>query len=388
MPQVKVLLVGNANHQYIKNFACWLRKKWNGPIIIDALTHVPYPERDHTYYDHIYYLDLYPTIFHRIPVFREILRILWSYRNQLKKIRHQDYDVLHIHFLFYYYFFGWRYLRESARNIVITVWGNDYNGIGNIRKKIVHWMLNKADLVSLTNSTMIKTISQYLKPGKGILKTSYGLSPLDALIKSKNISRSEAVRHFGLDEEKVIITCGYSNRNEHRQSLVIKAIENLPENLKKKVILVLPMTYGNELDNLNRVKNELNNITFEYRVFDSFVADKEVALLRKASDIFIHIVDYDQMSGAMIEYFYSNNIVVTGAWLPFQELEEQGFFIVKVEKPEHIGERLKEIISDLKRYQNKVSNNQEFIEQTWAWGKVIDKWIDIYKNLNSFNVCQ
>jgi hypothetical protein len=57
-----------------------------------------------------------------------------------------------------------------------------------------------------------------------------------------------------------------------------------------------------------------------YRVLDTALSDREVAMLRCATDILIHVPISDVFSAAMLETLYAGGLLITGAWLPYSEL--------------------------------------------------------------------
>jgi len=377
----KVLLVGNGKHQYIQNFAIWLRKKWGANIEIDILTHVKIEssDKENGIYNSVFYFDLYPSFLFKIPKLGELIRVLGWYSLQYRQIK-KDYDICHIHYLHHFLFYGINYLKKRCKKTVITIWGNDFNGVIGKREKNVYYLLNKSDMVTLSNPTMKKEIEDNSDwEGKEIYLTKYGLSPLDELKRLNNVTRAQAKSYFGIDSEKIIITCGYSNRSEHKQLALIDEIEKLPANIKNNLCVFFPMTYGNEFNNLELVKTKLETSSFKYKVYESYLSDIEVAYLRFASDIFIHIVDFDQLSGSMREYLYTKNIVITGSWLPYESLKAKGIYFETIDYPTEIGDRLESIIRNLNDFTEALTNNQKIIKETESWEDVIRYWIKIYQ---------
>ena len=141
------------------------------------------------------------------------------------------------------------------------------------------------------------------------------------------------------------------------------------------------MTYGATNEYRNTVRKYVEQHSLRYKIFDRFMPDEEMAMLRRASDIMIQVQITDQFSGSMQEHLYSENVVITGDWLPYGTLDEKGIFMLKVSSVEEVGEKLVYALNNLDSLKEKCKKNPEIIWELSSWEKNIQSWIDMYEEL-------
>jgi hypothetical protein len=377
---MRLLLVGNANHQFITNLTNWLRKA-DSDIQIDILTTVPVKNNAAVCYDKIFHLDfnkLFYKLINKIKGLRRYYRFL-LYRELIAKL--PDYEIVHIHFLSVDAAFIAKEIKSSLDSqLVISVWGSDFYRLKNKNMKSFKKAFKTADKITFTNE---KTRESFIEKLEWDISNChicrFGLAPLEFL-KKMNKGSKECKKELGWDNQKLAITIGY---NAHPTQQHIKIIEQLNSEavakLKNKVQLILPLTYGGDGKYIEKVQGAVEGSTFEYKMYTNYLTDKEVAKIRKASDIMIQVQKTDQFSGSMQEHLYTGDIVITGSWLPYQTLKDYGVYFSEVDKLSELPGKLSSIIEYYDSYKKETVSNPEVINYLSSWEKNIKDWIALYK---------
>jgi len=208
----------------------------------------------------------------------------------------------------------------------------------------------------------------------------FGLAPLEVLRKL-DLNKMECRKHLELPEDSLILTVGYNNSPAQQHIEILNSIQKRRREVPENLFLVFPMTYGATDKYRKTVRKHLEQHGFRYKIFDKFMPDEEMAMLRRASDLMIQVQITDQFSGSMQEHLYTENVVITGDWLPYGTLDEKGIFMLKVSSVEEVGEKLVYALNNLDSLKEKCKKNPEIIWELSSWEKNIHSWIDMYEEL-------
>ena len=176
-----------------------------------------------------------------------------------------QYDIVHIHQLMYNYAFILKDIVKDKSKIIVSLWGNDVNINNRIKDHFKKKVLKNSDLLACSSkSLLIKTLKKYNLKKIKTENIGYGLSPIEEIKKIKDTEKSWIKNKYSIAENKIVITCGYSNRSEHKQMDIMRILNEM--NNKEDFVLILPMTYGNDRDNLNKVKEFSEERDYEVRI--------------------------------------------------------------------------------------------------------------------------
>ena len=303
----------------------------------------------------------------------------------MKKLIHQfnkldNYDIIHIFFLSRKYVFFAKEILRKCKKLVISINGSDFYRTKWGEKIIQYPIIKYADRITFTNKQTLEEFSKYFKNiDKDKLKIKgFGSAPLEILRNIEHISKKECKASFNIPVNTLVVTCGYSAVVANQHISIIKSIENIKYKLPANILFIFPFTYGFNREYFLKVKDLLNKSNLNYRVLTDFLSDYEVAQLRKASDIMINLPISDQLSASMQEYLYTENIVITGEWLPYRILEEKGIFMLKVSSVGEVGEKLLYSVNNLRNLKESCKGNSQIILDISRWDKNINDWIDMY----------
>jgi hypothetical protein len=140
----------------------------------------------------------------------------------------------------------------------------------------------------------------------------------------------------------------------------------------------VPLTYGGNVHYKDKIVRKLNSMDYQFTVLTSFLNDRQVAMLRKASDYFINLQITDQLSGSMLEHLYAGSTVLTGSWLPYNILDGLGIRLLKVNDVPQAAKVIKDHLLNGKTDDSEM--NGKLIYDFSYWGNCIKSWNDLYKD--------
>lgn len=379
----KVLLIGNGNHQFIANYARWLRKQADLEVHIDVLSYDPVSQQHKGYYDTVYRINDNNLLYRCINKLKGI-RVyynLYLYGKLVKKL--PSYDICHFHCIDVNSFYISRQLKQNDKQkVIFSVWGSDMYRVKPMYGNRFLKGCRYADYITFTNKKSLEYFSEKYQWGKDNLKVCrFGLTPLENL-KEMSSTRIDCKKKLNWNTEKLAITIGYNMAREQQHLKILDHFSNEHmKSFKKNIQLIIPITYGGTKAYKNQLLEKLQNLPFEYKIYDEFLDDQTIAHIRKASDIMIQFQITDQFSGSMQEYMFTRNVVITGSWLPYDTLKEKGAYFIEIDKVEDLTDVLPDVINNFSKYEQKTANNPRVISELSSWEKNIKQWVETYKRL-------
>lgn len=309
------------------------------------------------------------------------LQLIVNFRKAMQLIHKKSYDVCNIHFLDVRYYFFKRKLLKLADKLVVSTYGSDFYKYNNY-SFLQRTFYNKASCLTFTNEKTLESFDNYYdkKYLSKLYTCRFGLSILAKMGEYKNALdfRIEAKNEFNLQLNKIILTVGYHSNPITQHVPILNEILKLPDKLKNRIIIVLPMAYGGFVDQIKRVEDLLNNSNLSFVIIKDFLSVEKIIKLRFASDIMVNMPSSDQLSATMCEYLYSQNWVITGKWLPYESIDNTGVNYERIDSIEQLSERLKDVVENFDDYKKLTLQNPDKIWNFSSWEQNIKQWIDVY----------
>lgn len=377
---MRILFLGTADNLFLLNLAKNLREKYNNNIIIDIISREPDRAVNYSgYYDNVWIYKRNNVIFN-IPKVRYFYNLIFLKSFVKNKLRNKEYNICHIQYLHTKYRIFYDIINRKCQKIIVSFWGNDFYNTNKFEKKLNKKYVNGADLITFSNPKMkndfIKTFGD--KPNIKIIGGSTGI--IDVIKKNK-LSKIEAKKYFDINKDTVTITCGYTPKPEQQHIEILASLYKVKDKLPANYILLLPMTYKGYEENISDVEAFCIKYNFNYMIFKEFMDDNTMAKLRQASDIMIMVAKADQLSLSMMEYLYTENIVITGSWLPYDMLDEIGIKRIKVNNVKDIGKILIDAYSKKEKMQINLKMNKVKLIKYFSEKNQKDDWSNIYHEL-------
>jgi len=291
-----------------------------------------------------------------------------------------NYDICQIHVVNPQYWYLRDVLQKKCRNVVSSIWGSDFYRVSRFSRQRQEMLYRISSAITFTNRNTLEEFDRYFhkRYSEKLKVFRFGLAPLSEL-KNLRLTKEKCRRSLGIPDDSFLVTIGY-NANPGQQHLrILKSINDYGSRLPGNLYLLLPLTYGGPQNYRSSLKSWLEDSGLRYKVFSEFMQDREIAMIRKASDVFINVQVSDQFSGSMQEHLFAENVVITGDWLPYKTLDERGVFMHKISSVDDIGEALVHVANNLDSLRKRCLENPSIIWELSSWEKNIQPWVDLYE---------
>lgn len=301
------------------------------------------------------------------------------------------YDIIHYKWLISGVILFPNKIKKYCRKTIATFWGSEIETqkflfSKNFYKLILNYFIKKTNAIINQSQKTKQYISQVIGNANKFYFAKYGSSIIDQLeelLKSRETKKNSKAK-YGISEEKISISIGYSGKKLHNHIIVIEELFNNNEfNLQKNLFhFILPMNYGCDNDYATKVENILKKYTNHYTLlYPQKYPDKDIARLRNATDLMIQLSKSDGLSASIIEAFYSGSLIISGTWLPYDILKQKGFYFYELNG---IDQELPELILNISENITDELKNCQQNRTKWdydSWENVIPNWIEIYEKV-------
>ena len=245
----------------------------------------------------------------------------------LSKTHH--YNIVNIHFPQYYLGSVMSSIRRMSNCIIVSPWGSDVLRVTDKEKKRLRRVIKNSDYITVGSEGFFgKVLYQEMKVNKEKFHPlSWGSETIDYINEHiAEVSRDAAKERLGL-EGRYLITCGYNAFEEQRHEIMINAIRSKIEQLPENMTMLFPVTYGatygtGKQKYIKRLKDLCENLKLPVVFYENYLSVSELFLLRRATDMFIHVQTTDAGNSSLQEYVLCGAKVVHGAWIKYNYLEQ------------------------------------------------------------------
>lgn len=379
----RVLIIGDVNSVFVRDFI-W-EMKMDSSLQIDVLTLSGKYENINVAFDNLYLLSrgrLRSASNFWLCGKLEGLRLLVMMARLLNDM--DEYDVVHIHYLDPFYSFLANLIKRKAKRIFVSVWGSDFYRMSKKNRVRQKRILRHADVITFANDDLANEFSVYHNGiyDERIVICRFGLKPLEFIrdYRDRNAFASEIpvfLKKHNVDPNKFYITCGYNGVPAQQHKEIIEQICLLGESYLRDIVFLFPMTYG-DAKYMAEIAEILARTNLNYRIFSKFMGPEEVAILRKVTNIMLHVQTTDQFSGSMQETLYAGNLVINGRWLPYDNLRQRGVFFLEVDRISELNSVIRYAIGNYQELLEKCKDNEQIIWDMSSWESNGKRWRDLY----------
>lgn len=321
---------------------------------------------------------------HRLWRFRELFDRA-TFVKQFKEIaKTHHYDIVNIHYPQYYLDDVMGFLKKMSDKIVVSPWGSDVLRLEDSKKqkKLSH-VFKKADYItSRSDGAIGKVIYQEMKvEEEKFYPIGWGSDTIDYINEHiGDISRERAKELLNLSG-KYLITCGYNAFEAQRHEIIINAINDKKNLLPENTTLLFPVTYGTAVDSIDqkyieRLKKECCELDLSAVFYEKYLSLSDLFLLRRATDMFIHIQPTDGGNSSLQEYVLCGAKVVHGSWIHYDQLEQyKPLFYFPVNELDELGDVI------INAYKSKpIQTPEQVIEkiQNRGWKAKMKLWNNFF----------
>jgi len=306
--------------------------------------------------------------------------------SRLMKSVFEGYDVFHFQYVAPEFLTPLKYV-DRIKVSILTFWGSDLfqtTGLENYRKQIEAF--EKADLITINTSEMQYVFASKFG-GKFMpkVRTAYFIlseAKFDMIDSCRNYDTiSDFKKKYGIPQEKKILTIGYSASSKQKHVEILKILNRLDNDTKKKMHIVIPMTYGLQFestDYLDEVISIAEQSDIGTTVLTEYIIGEDLTKFTIASEIKLNLRDSDMMNASLIESLTAGNIVINGAWLPYGKLRRLGVHYHEIEKLEDLTEKIPDILGNFESEKDRTKDNNRIIRKFFSEKNLVKDWIELY----------
>lgn len=312
--------------------------------------------------------------FHRtLNIFRKL-----NLMNDVPKV-----DICHIHSVYKTACLMVLLNKKKYKKLILSYWGGD---IEDKTPSVIKMRAKCFDRANAITVTVKETYNEFRriygdKYDKKLSICRFATDGLGCIKKlSQEMSRSDCRKNYNIPDGKICITCGYSAYAEQHQDKCLEIISSLPEDIRKKIFVIVPMQYGRfDGEYIKKVKEIGENMDVECRILEEFVPFEISAQLAIATDIYLHLRDTDAFSNALKEHVFAGSYVIKGDWLKYPELDDMKASVESIPSFDELGNRLKEIIEKIE-ISDKITLFEPICE-LYSTESIIKQWNDVIESV-------
>ena len=301
------------------------------------------------------------------------------------KLNRNAYDILQVMYLRPEYFLLANKVRLLAKKKLICIYGSDVNTYSFL-KKLYQKVIREADYVSFTTTDTLNSFVKKYRYNKreNLVVNSFPVVKLGK-INSDSVKHRKSFRvKYGIDSHETVVVCGMNSFPNEQINIIADKISVKTYN---RVVFVFPLTYGAKPPMLKKIIQHIQKVVTSNRVIiiSSYLTDDEVLDLRFSTDILVNIRKKDQAGGAFIESLAAQSYVITGSWLPYGFLMEQGIYFKTVNTPSEINDAIAEGINLREKHEvkEKLMNNTRILNSNYSLEITMNRWRTFYGSIIS-----
>jgi len=255
------------------------------------------------------------------------------------------------------------------RPLITSFWGSEIweerSRFQRLLQKII--LKNSQKITAVTEIMKKKIIDELEIEQEKIHIVKYFILQVDKYNITQNEMKSfcDAVN---IPINSMNVTISYSSDKRHRHDIILNEISRLEERslIENDIYFLIPLTYGN-YHWKEKIKKMVATHPFHnrIRIIENKLTEKEIVILRKISNLFINLPTQDTFSATMLEHLAAGNIVITGKWLPYDEILRAGIFLYSIDEKEiiNLSNILLYVIKEYQHFIKKCENNSKIINQ-------------------------
>lgn len=303
------------------------------------------------------------------------------------------YDIIHVLYVRIEYLFASHLISSLGSKLVLTIFGSDINYFVNVQR-VFNSLYLKSDIIHTTITETLINFSKRFSSNKLRRKILNKSITMCMPLASLNIINSEQNADFvsgvfakyKISGNDIIIVCGNTAEIKLEQLyLLVKTLSKTQINTIQEIKFFFLMTYGGNARKTSNFKKYICKALKSRKVIiiDEYLPLNELMVLRIRTDIFINVRKEDQLAGSMIEALFCNSDVITGDWLPYGVLKDNGIFYHPITKIRDVSVILPIIINEriAKINYGKLQANSELIMHLWGPEKALNNWRVFYNSL-------
>ena len=268
--------------------------------------------------------------------------------------------------------------------IVVSCWGSDIFRVTNFR---MLWqqkkLLKRANVITVSSPEFREIL--LAKFGQD-LREKIKISQFSPTLKGVLAYKEESIDGFhnrhNIEKEKIIVGLAHNGNPNNQHIPLIQSLSNVDTAIKKKIHLILPMTYGAGEEYRKKIIKYLNESDFSYTVLTEYMSDEEVIDLRCSLKIFIYAPVTDAFSATVSQALAAGSECILGSWLPYKLRKNAGFLYTEIDSPENVCDAFEKVFKEKLLDKKRITHNRELSKTFFNENRLGSEWLNIYKSIN------
>ena len=309
------------------------------------------------------------------------LRAVFIHRKQVEAIsKYAPFDIIIVMFVNIGALFSAVSLkRKNGSKIFAYFCGSDIIRNNRLSRLVLRKTLKLIDCSVLASNSVLNSY-MHLYSGKSSAShvvIRLGLSVLDYITSERFKTGEENCRRFfGIEKDRVTICIGYNGSQAQNHIPVLEVIKDLPNSIKRKIIILLPLTYGGSSKYISKITDSVKATGCGYLSLNKYLSYTEIARLWLSTDIFINAQTTDGLSGSVIEAAYAGATIINASWLRYDEFIGWGIDYLEFADYNVLKKVIQRII-DNPNIQHHI--DRDIIYRNMSWQNCNDKWRELIK---------
>lgn len=186
-----------------------------------------------------------------------------------------------------------------------------------------------------------------------------------------NGTKNDAKQELNIPLDKITLSIGYNASGAQNHLPVLEQIRCLPQDVRDKLVILLPMTYGGNSRYISSVQKTVSQVGCEFLIFRNFMDGDQIARLRLATDIFINAQMSDGLSASVLEALYAGAILLNASWLSYREYLEWGLSLLSFSRFEDIPKLVTSVFSKAGKEE---SPSRAVLREKVSWNQCQEAW--------------
>lgn len=267
--------------------------------------------------------------------------------------------------------------KKTDAKVIVTFWGSDILRITGKDSKRLKKILKISRWINIGTIQMHEMLRKYFGTIFDAKCTYIGFGgPALTYIRDCSCSKGDSKTKLGLDPSKIVIAVGYNGKREQQHIEAIKAIGMLDEMQKDKIQLLIHAVSYQDDDYIVEIIKELKKYNLNYVIIQDMLNLEEIAIMRIATDIFVHSQISDGLSGSIREAVYAGSILLNPSWIKYDKFDKDGVEYIQFSNFSDLTKKIKSVINGDCKINTKMNKN--IIYDEYSWQAVEQKWLRMF----------
>ena len=358
---MRILVLGNINSKWVKEYIEYVL------IPLGHMVDILGDENNCNYAE--FYRDK-GIVIHRPeyaePFFRKLpfVKVISAVRRIVKSNRWSHYDLIVNLFVNYRDLMITQKIRKKNTKTVMYFCGRELLRKSKAAVRLYNVFLPHTDYYVMGSQTLLTDFNRKIGKRDCCEVIRFGISAFDSIDRLL-ISRKVESRGY-------TFCIGYNGGKAQQHLAVLDLFAKLPENLKQKASLIVPMTYMATPDYIAEVKLKLERTGIEYRQYTEFRDNDQMAELWCSTDYFINAQTTDSLSASVLESVYAGCELVNPGWLDYPEYRDMGIKMTEYSDFEELYTIITDILEG--RFAPAGSSNRQALHDAMSWESSRSRW--------------